>query len=517
MLEALRKGAAETAAKLDRKANAWRPHEGPQRQFIESTADEVLYGGAVGGGKTIAAVALPIKWIGNPDLRVLILRRRSTDLNDLIDKARKVYKSGKEKGAHAFSPVCPDAEFVTSPKHKATFPSGAVIYFDHCNNPNDWENYQGQEYPVICFEELTQFTEQQYLEIKSRCRSGSPGLPRYIRATTNPGGTGHEWVFRRWRWWMDPKAVIPGREPRTDDIGRPLPPARSGEVLWIVRDEDGNETVSDANDPRATSRTFIPARLEDNPTLLEEDPRYKDKLRDFDPVRRAQLERGDWLVKPAAGSYFRRDWFGPPVDSVPLRVVRVRYWDRAATVPHQRNPDPDWTVGVKLAKDAEGTIYVEDVARIRDVPGNVRRYIVSVAGMDGREVRVRGSLDPGAAGVAEGEDLVRALTGFSAELDRETGDKITRAAPASSHTSPLPGQFVGRVRLVRGAWNEAFVSELESFPDGDHDDQVDAFAGAFRSITPIAAPTGARRDRGNGNGLRGYDEESVPAGLRGYA
>jgi NTP pyrophosphatase (non-canonical NTP hydrolase) len=98
MLEALRKGAAETATKLDRRVNAWRPHEGPQRQFIESEAAEVLYGGSAGGGKSFAAVALPIRWISNPDLRVLILRRRTGDLADIVDKAKKVYKFGKSEG-----------------------------------------------------------------------------------------------------------------------------------------------------------------------------------------------------------------------------------------------------------------------------------------------------------------------------------------------------------------------------------------------------------------------------------
>jgi predicted phage terminase large subunit-like protein len=488
MLEALRKGAAETATKLDRRVNAWRPHEGPQRQFIESEAAEVLYGGSAGGGKSFAAVALPIRWISNPDLRVLILRRRTGDLADIVDKAKKVYKFGKPSGIHSFSPVCPGVEFVGSPKNKATFPGGAVIYFDHCQNTTDWENYQGQEYQIICFEELTQFTEQQYLEIKSRCRSGSPGLPRYIRATTNPGGAGHEWVFRRWRWWMDPEATIPGRAPRLDMAGKPLPPAAPGEVLWIRRNEDGSEEVSHRDDPEATSRTFIPARLEDNPTLLAEDPSYQNKLRDFDPVRRAQLERGDWLVKPAAGLYFRRDWFGPIVQEIPPgRHVAVRRWDLAGTEPHANNPDPDWTSGVLLVKHENGLYYIKDVARTRSNPGSVKAFVESTMDLDSRRVKVRFAIDPAQAGKAQAGDYVKLALdkGLDAHARREQDPKEQRIQRISSAATPPPGELLGRLRIVAGRWNAAFVTQAEGWPDVAHDDDLDALAGAYEELVSV--------------------------------
>jgi predicted phage terminase large subunit-like protein len=459
----------------------WRPHDGPQRQFIESDADEVLYGGAAGGGKSFAAVALPIEWIGHADLRVLILRRRTTDLNDLIDKAKKVYKYGKPSGVHAFDAVCPDVEFVASPTHRARFPKGAVFYFDHCQNPNDWEKYQGQEFQIICFEELTQFTEQQYLEIKSRCRSGSPGLPRKIRATTNPGSKGHEWVFRRWRWWLDPEATIPGRAPRLGPGEVKLPPALPGEVLWVRREEDGTESLSTSGDPSATSRSFIPARLEDNPTLIAEDPSYRNKLRDFDPVRRAQLERGDWLVKPAAGLFFRRDWM-PDAPEVPAgRAIYVRRWDLAGTEPHANNPDPDWTCGALLAKHENGLYYIKDIARTRQGPGGVKAFVDATIAADGLQVWQRFAEDPGQAGKAQAGDYIKLAVdrGVNAAAARETGAKETRIARVSAAVCPPPGEQHGRFRVVPGPWLSTFLQNAEAWPEVTHDDDLDALAGAY--------------------------------------
>lgn len=459
---------------------AWSPHQGPQREFYESDCDEVLYGGSAGGGKSFAAVALPVEWIGLRDYRALILRRETPQLEDLWDKAKKIYKNGESASSRPFKPACVGANFTSSPSMKVAFPSGAIVYFDHCKNEDDWEKYQGREFHDVVFDELTHFTERQYLEIKSRLRSATPGLPRRARATTNPGSAGHEWVFKRWRYWLDPEAEIPGRQPRYDAQGKRLPPASPGEVLWLKKGDDDCEVVTTKGDCQATSRTFIPARLEDNPTLLAEDPGYRNRLRDFGRVRREQLENGNWLIKPAAGLYFKREWFEfIDAHQLPKDRVVVRAWDLAATEPNPAYPDPDWTVGLKFSKDANAHYYIEHVVRFRGAPGAVDALVRNTAKSDGTDVVIRLPQDPGQAGKSQSASHVQMLDGFDVTVRRESGDKETRAGPVSSQASPQStGGTHGRISIVRGEWNEAFLNVLQEFPDARHDDDVDALAAA---------------------------------------
>ncbi|MGZ3478309.1 MAG: phage terminase large subunit, partial [Polyangiales bacterium] len=98
---------------------------------------------------------------------------------------------------------------------------------------------------------------------------------------------------------------------------------------------------------------------------------------------------------------------------------------------------------------------------------------------DGKIVQIGIEQDPGQAGVFEADAYVRALAGFSIRKVRPTGDKVTRAKPASAQCEAR------NVKLLRGAWNPTFLAELEAFPDGAHDDQVDSFSGGF---SMVAAP-----------------------------
>lgn len=478
---------------VGRSVPTWTPHEGPQREFYDSDCEEVLYGGAAGPGKSSAAVAISIPWASHQDLRVLILRRRSVDLDDLIDKAKKIYRDGDTASPRPYRAACPGTTFVASPAHTAFFPRGGRIRFDHCQNADDWEKYQGQEYSIIVFEELTQFLEKQYLEVKSRLRSSSPGLPRKIRATTNPGGRGATWVFKRWRFWLDPEAEIPGRGPRQSADGKNLPPAAPGEVLWIKRGADGDEVVSFPGDPDASSRTFIPARLKDNPTLLATDPNYAVRLRDNDPIRARQLEEGDWLAKPAAGLYFKREWVGEFVDEAPPDTIWTRAWDLAASEPTAQNPDPDWTSGVRLGRSfSAGLFYFGGAERVQRGPGAVRALVKATAASDGVPVPVVLPQDPGQAGKDQVAGYAQELTGHRVVSRPVSGEKTVRFGPFSTQASPhSTGGVIGRVRVLRGAKNiSAWLSVLEAF-DGlgvEHDDDADATADAFNYLAALPPP-----------------------------
>lgn len=451
------------------------PNPGPQTRFLASTAGEILYGGAAGGGKSLATILCPLRWANNRYFRGLVLRRETTQLVDLLDKAADLYPR-----------VCPGAKFDVQ-KKTWTFPSGAKLRFNHCEHEQDAAIYDGHEFALVSFDELTHFTERQYRALRARIRSSKPGLPRYTRATTNPGGDGHEWVFRRWGPWLDPDCKVQGREQRFNDAGEKLPPADPGEVLYFITGDKGEDIwvpqgTLDQDGQPAQSRTFIPALLRDNPKLLENDPGYAAKLRDLDPVRGAQLRDGNWLIKPARGLYFKRAQM-QIVDAVP-RDVRsvVRYWDRAAST------DGDWTVGVRLSICHNDLVWIEDVVRFRGDPGLVEATIKQTADLDTTRVLQVLEQDPGQAGVQEVRYLIRALAGHRVVALPKRTNKIVAAGPLSAQWT------AGNVRLLRATWNEPFLSVLEGFPDEKHDDDVDAASGAY--TTALRIEQGEDEDEG---------------------
>jgi predicted phage terminase large subunit-like protein len=270
---------------------------------------------------------------------------------------------------------------------------------------------------------LTQFPEADYRYLFSRLRrrEGSR-VPLRMRAASNPGGIGHDWVKQRF--------LIEGP---------------------------------------AAGRVFVPARLDDNPHLDRQG--YVASLNELDPVTRAQLLAGDWSVRHG-GSIFRREWFGV-VDSMPPNLRKVRAWDLAASEA-KPGTDPDWAVGVLMGRSADSGFYILDVRRARTTPQGVENLVRQTAEQDGRDVPILMEQEPGSSGKSLVQRYARLLAGWPFYAERVTGDKVTRASPFSSQVE------AGRVFLVRAAWNATFLDELEAFPhNASHDDQVDAASAAF--------------------------------------
>lgn len=145
----------------------------------------------------------------------------------------------------------------------------------------------------------------------------------------------------------------------------------------------------------------------------------------------------------------------------------VRAWDLAAS------PEGDWTAGVRLARSPEGRFQVQDVVRLRGGPEEVVRAIRSTAERDGPTVPIGLPQDPGQAGRAQVAFLTARLAGGRVVSSPESGAKATRAMPVASQLN------AGTVSVLGGPWNEPFLAELEDFPGGACDDQVDALARAF--------------------------------------
>lgn len=307
-----------------------------------------------------------------------------------------------------------------------TFPSGATVSFGYMESDADKYRYQGAEFQMVGFDELTQFTETQYEYLFSRLRRlEGVEIPLRMRSASNPGGIGHQWVKSR----------------------------------FIA-------------EPREPGRVFISARLEDNPYL--DQTAYEGSLLQLDHITRAQLRQGDWDIL-AAGNKFKREWF-EIVSAVPANLRRVRFWDLAATEPKQGR-DPDYTVGA-LVGFADGVYYVLDVQRTQATPAGVEALVRQTAQLDGVGVTIAMEQEPGSSGKALGDHYRRTvLQGYAFHPVPSTGSKEIRANPVSAQAE------AGNVKLLEGKWNGPMLDEFALFPNpGEHDDQVDAASGAFGQL-----------------------------------
>ena len=420
------------------------PQPGPQEKFLSTTADIAIYGGAAGGGKSFALLLDPLRHFNNEKFNGVIFRRTTPQITNpggLWDEAAYLYMP------LAANPNQQDLTF--------QFKSGMTMKFAHLEHDKNIYDWQGAQIPYIGFDELTHFSEKQFFYMLSRNRSTS-GVPGYVRATTNPDS--ESWVRKFLDWWIG-------------DDGYPIA-ERDGIIRWFVR--RNNEIIwSDTKeDENAKSVTFISALLSDNKIFVEKDPSYKANLESLPYVERMRLLKGNWNVRPSAGNFFKSRYF-EIVDALPQCVQTVRYWDRAAS----EEKTADYTVGVKMHRTSDNQFYISDVIRFQGSPLKVRTAIKNAASQDGRQTVVGIEQDPGQAGLVEAQDYVRLLAGYVVKLNKVSSDKQVRASPLSAQAE------AGNVKLVKGPWNDAFISELESFPDVKFDDQVDSASGAFHILT----------------------------------
>jgi predicted phage terminase large subunit-like protein len=334
--------------------------------------------------------------------------------------------------------------------HRYTFPSGAVLQFGYLETARDKYRYQSAEFQYIAFDELTQFAMEDYLYLHTRARRGvAEDVPIRIRAASNPGGIGHEWVRQRF---------IPttSSDPLTGEIR-----------VHVPLDEEGYR------------RPFVPSRLDDNPHLDRAE--YRKSLANVDPTLRSQMLDGDWSVT-REGGLFKRGWFRI-VDSAPKLVKRGVYVDLAATEEDGYN-DPDWTSIHWGGMTAAGQLVIEGELHVRSTPARVEEAVVRLAErLAGRDLPGPYpwwfEQEPGSSGKGQVSTYQRrVLPGYTVRGDRPTGDKETRAGLLSSMAER------GDVLLVRGPWIEGYLNELATFgtDDAAHDDRVDSSVGLARVL-----------------------------------
>lgn len=170
--------------------NPYIPHKPflNQVHFLTHPSEELLYGGQAGGGKSDALLMSALQYVSEPDYSALILRKTYQDLsrpNAIMDRANKWLSTHEELHWNSNTKTW-------------TFPSGATLSFGYLAHNNDLDQYQGAELQFVGFDELTQFPENQYTYLHSRLRKlEDSDVPIRMRAGTNPGGRGHDWVKDR--------------------------------------------------------------------------------------------------------------------------------------------------------------------------------------------------------------------------------------------------------------------------------------------------------------------------------
>lgn len=302
----------EERAEMDRLitegAPVWTPLEGPQTAAYESEADIVGYGGAAGGGKTDLEVGLAM----TDHRRAIIFRKEGTQLQGIYDRVEEILNT--RQGFNSQSKVW-------------RLPDGRILEFGGLANPTDHKKYQGRPHDLKCFDEATEIPEYMVRFLMGWKRSSDPTQRcRVLMAFNPPTNSDGRWVVAYFAPWLDPNHANP---------------AKPGELRWYTTIEgkdvelpDGSPVEVDGEMVQPESRTFIPARVEDNVYYMESG--YKTTLQALPEPLRSQMLRGDftagmeedpWQVIPETWVREAMDRWHPltakvPMDSMGVDVAR---------------------------------------------------------------------------------------------------------------------------------------------------------------------------------------------------
>lgn len=434
-----------------------------------------------------------------------------------------------------------------TPKPTFTFPSGAKVVFDHLERYADCLSWQGSQIVFLGFDELTHFDEDVFWYMFSRIRSDS-GIDGYVRATTNPDPD--SWVRTFIDWWIGEDGLaIPERsgkirwfiringECRWGDSRMELLKYQfEGEITAVDKSNEDTDGlfILDENDSKAQtvikpgeegvlyiitgtkefyqwdskeykyrrlfapkSVTFILSTLQDNKILMRNDPSYLANLQALPLVEQERLLGGNWNIRPAAGMYFPRSKVNL-IDELPDDVVLwVRAWDLASTEDNKNNnPEdgPAYTAGVLIGKRKNGRFVIGDVINQRLNSSDVRSTIINTAKADKQafknKMKIRMNQDPGQAGKEQAEQYLKQLAGFNVNIERESGSKETRASPFSAQWIGIKGAEKGNVDVLNAPWTQAYLAQMDGFPDRKFKDMVDASSTGFNELMKanVSAP-----------------------------
>jgi len=250
----------------------WQPFpDSPQQQAYESEADVLGYGGAAGGGKTDLLLGLAF----TQHQRSIIFRRHYTDLSGIVDRGNEI-QDGR-------------CTFVWGVKRRWETPDNRLVELGAVDYDKDKIKYRGRAHDFIGIDESADFAETIFRFVTAWLRTDDPDQRTRVVLTFNPPTTTEgEWIVKYFAPWLDPN------HPK---------PAKPGELRYFARIDDEDVEVDadwrrvdpvsgDVTTPK--SRTFIPARVEDNPHLMATD--YIAQLEQLPEPLRSQLRYGDFTI-----------------------------------------------------------------------------------------------------------------------------------------------------------------------------------------------------------------------------
>lgn len=435
-------GAAATRSRSDRRLTGtaadlqragfpvnlvWRPQAGPQALLLSCPADDILFGGARGGGKTDALLgdAGVYSQAYAPHFRGLLIRRTYDELDEVVARSQDL-----------FAPL--GAKWQAG-RYTWRFPWGGFLKLRYLKRDEDASRYQGHSYNWLGWDEAGNFPDVRPLDKLTATLRDKHGVPIREIKTANPGGPGQSWLVDR--YIKDRQPMVPFRDPETGRV-----------------------------------RVYIPSRLEDNEALTSSDPGYARRLRGTGPSWLvAAWLKGDWYAVQEGGviksKWWRRFHLDNP-DATPLeirlalppgRVVAwVHSWDTASKEKEVNDP----SVGTVWAVLEDGVAYLVDVVRKRMEYPDLKAAVVALYDKWGGDVVL---IEDKSSGTALIQDL-RSATRLPVKAIEPVGDKVTRAV-----TSTLLMEAGRMVLPDRATWLLDYETELTSFPTkGVHDDQVDS-------------------------------------------
>lgn len=286
----------------------WIPSAGPQTDAYHSEADVLGYGGAAGGGKTDLALGLA----STQHKRAVIFRRVFPNLRGIIERSREIFTpEGTTRLKDSYNETL----------HRWAFADGRMIEFEACQYEKDKEKQRGRPRDFYAFDEATEFTRTQVEFIIAWLRSTDAGQRKRVLLTFNPPPDGGSWIidyFLPWFAYLYPEQF---QHPK---------PAAPGELRWY-RTEDGKPVEYTEPVEDSMSRTFIPAKLADNPYLR--DTNYRSILNSLPEPLRSQLLNGDfsataeddpWQVIPTKWVMLAQErWSQRERPKMPLTAVGV--------------------------------------------------------------------------------------------------------------------------------------------------------------------------------------------------
>lgn len=435
-----------------------------QEAFLNNPADIVIGGGAAGGGKSFALICQPLAHDKVDGFNAVIFRRTYPEISrpgGLWDEAAGLYPhAGGIPHMHS---------------NRFVFPHISVS-FGHLLNDQFLNNWKSSQISLIEFDQLETFTEKQFFYMLSRNRSRVK-VRSYIRATANPEPN---WLAKFIDWWIAEDGYAD-----MDRAGKTRAFVRPGDdLIWADTKEELEEKYP-ALMPKTV--TYFPFTIYDNPILMENDPAYLASLQALPFVDRERLlgdpiRGGNWKIKPSAGKVFRREWF-EIVDSIPDGGLAVRFFDYAGTAKSAWAQDPDFTAGVLMIY-VNGVYYIADLWHRQIAAAITDRETDKVFIGDaethlrlGRRYLGRWEVEPGSASLRDSAARTLRLAGIDAKGAGSRQAKLVAWKPLAAMAE------IGKVKILKGSWNDVLLNELHGVPDLPHDDIADAAGGAFRALT----------------------------------